>query len=71
MGMPGSETALKEVMYRVLGPLYYKTDPWPKSLMICTAAPTHPESYSTTGRGSYKPYTTGAPNEGIVQNHLI
>ena len=26
--------------------------------MICTAAATHPESYSTTGRGSYKPYTS-------------
>ena len=58
-GMPGSETALEEVMCRVLGPLL-KTDPWPKSLMICTAAATHPESYSTTGRGSYKPYTRAA-----------
>lgn len=33
-------------------------DPWPKSRMICTAAATHLKSYSATGRGSYKPYTT-------------
>ena len=26
--------------------------------MICTVAATHPESYSTTGRGSYKPFTS-------------
>ena len=26
--------------------------------MICTAAATHPKSYSTTGRGSYTPYTS-------------
>ena len=32
-------------------------DLWPKSLMICTAAATHPKSYSGTWRGSYKPYT--------------
>ena len=36
----------------------YKTGPWRKSLMICTAAATHPKSYSTTGRGSYKLYTS-------------
>jgi len=46
MGMRGSEAALEEVMCRVLGPLP-QNGSVAKSLMICTAAATHPESYST------------------------
>ena len=50
-------TALEEVMCRVLGPLL-QDGSLPKSPMICSAEATHPESYSTTGRGSYKLYTS-------------
>ena len=34
---------------------YYKTNPWPKSLMICTAAATHSDSYFATEKGATSP----------------